>query len=42
MIPGLGSNLLPKGEERLATLRVKRLTCAMDSMTKAGGLNPKP
>ncbi|CDJ51065.1 signal recognition particle 54 kDa protein, putative [Eimeria brunetti] len=42
MIPGLGSNLLPKGEERLATLRIKRLTCAMDSMTKAELACEKP
>ncbi|CDJ37917.1 signal recognition particle 54 kDa protein, putative [Eimeria tenella] len=34
MIPGLGSNLIPKGQERLAAQRLKRLTCAMDSMTK--------
>ncbi|OEH79156.1 signal recognition particle 54 kda [Cyclospora cayetanensis] len=34
MIPGLGANLIPKGEERLAARRIKRLTCAMDSMTK--------
>lgn len=36
MIPGLGGNLIPKGQEHLAGQRIKRLICAMDSMTKEG------
>ncbi|KAL8274579.1 hypothetical protein Esti_001482 [Eimeria stiedai] len=36
MIPGLGANLIPKGQEHLAGKRIKRLLCAMDSMTKEG------
>lgn len=34
MIPGLGGNLIPKGQEQLAGKKIKRLMCAMDSMTK--------
>ena len=34
MIPGLSSNLIPKGKEKESTARIKRFMCMMDSMTK--------
>jgi len=34
MIPGLSSNLIPKGQEKEATARIKRFLFMMDSMTK--------
>ena len=34
MIPGLSSNLIPKGREKESTARIKRFLCIMDSMTK--------
>lgn len=34
MIPGLSSNLIPKGKEKESTARIKRFLCIMDSMTK--------
>lgn len=33
MIPGLSSNLIPKGREKESTDRIKRFLCMMDSMT---------
>lgn len=33
MIPGLSSNLIPKGKEKESTARIKRFLCIMDSMT---------
>jgi signal recognition particle subunit SRP54 len=33
MIPGLSSNLIPKGKEKESTARIKRFLCMMDSMT---------
>jgi signal recognition particle subunit SRP54 len=33
MIPGLSSNLIPKGKEKESTQRIKRFLCIMDSMT---------
>jgi len=33
MIPGLSSNLIPKGKEKEATARIKRFLYMMDSMT---------
>lgn len=33
MIPGLSSNLIPKGREKESTARIKRYLCVMDSMT---------
>ncbi len=33
MIPGLSSNLIPKGREKESTARIKRFLCMMDSMT---------
>ena len=33
MIPGLSSNLIPKGREKESTARIKRFLCIMDSMT---------
>jgi len=35
MIPGMNSNLIPKGKEKEATARIKRFLCMMDSMTDA-------
>jgi len=35
MIPGLSSNLIPKGQEKEATARIKRFLFMMDSMNKA-------
>lgn len=35
MIPGLSSNLIPKGQEKEATARIKRFLYMMDSMNKA-------
>lgn len=34
MIPGMNSNLIPKGKEKEATARIKRFLCMMDSMTE--------
>lgn len=33
MIPGLSSNLIPKGKEKESTDRIKKFMCIMDSMT---------
>jgi len=33
MIPGLSSNLIPKGKEKESVARIKRFLCMMDSMT---------
>lgn len=33
MIPGLSSNMMPKGQEKESTARIKRFLCMMDSMT---------
>ena len=33
MIPGLSANLLPKGQEKEGTAKIKRFLCMMDSMT---------
>ena len=33
MIPGISSNLIPKGKEQEATARLKRMLYMMDSMT---------
>ena len=35
MIPGMNSNLIPKGKEKEATARIKRFLWMMDSMTEA-------
>eukprot|EP00742_Colponemidia_sp_Colp-10_P003535 GILJ01003766.1.p1 GENE.GILJ01003766.1~~GILJ01003766.1.p1 ORF type:complete len:511 (+),score=89.55 GILJ01003766.1:40-1533(+) len=35
MIPGMGSNLIPKGKEKEGIARIKRFMCMMDSMTDA-------
>lgn len=35
MIPGMNSNLIPKGKEKEATARIKRFLYMMDSMTDA-------
>jgi len=35
MIPGLSSNLIPKGREKESVARIKRFLYMMDSMTEA-------
>jgi len=34
MIPGLNANMIPKGQEKESTDRIKKFLCMMDSMTK--------
>jgi signal recognition particle subunit SRP54 len=35
MIPGFNANMIPKGQEKESTDRIKKFMCMMDSMTKA-------
>jgi signal recognition particle subunit SRP54 len=34
MIPGFNANMIPKGQEKESTDRIKKFLCMMDSMTK--------
>mmetsp|Transcript_45491 Transcript_45491/g.61719 ORF Transcript_45491/g.61719 Transcript_45491/m.61719 type:complete len:148 (+) Transcript_45491:1022-1465(+) len=34
MIPGFNANMIPKGQEKASTDRIKKFLCIMDSMTK--------
>jgi signal recognition particle subunit SRP54 len=34
MIPGFNANMIPKGQEKESTDRIKKFMCMMDSMTK--------
>ena len=34
MIPGFNANMIPKGQEKASTDRIKKFMCMMDSMTK--------
>lgn len=34
MIPGFNANMIPKGQEKESSDRIKKFLCMMDSMTK--------
>jgi signal recognition particle subunit SRP54 len=34
MIPGFNANMIPKGQEKESTDRIKKFLCLMDSMNK--------
>jgi len=36
MIPGVGTDLLSKNDERISQIRLKKMMCIMDSMTDSG------